>query len=554
LIDDMGFNDFYQSQDLAAAWPTVATLAKKDCVLLSQYYTQQLCTPSRAAFMTGRMPLRLGLQHQVINGAQDYGLPLDEVTLPDKLKSVGYRTYGVGKWHLGMYNNASTPTHRGFDHYYGYFNGYEDYWSHTVALGANPSTEPVENGYLDLHDDNTLVWGKEGQYGPELFKDKVYSLIQEHRAHHKESPMFLYYPMQNVHDPLEAMDEDRNSTACSSVPNSERRTFCGMARSADRAIANLTAALKEAFGDEDVVVMFSGDNGGNPMSAGNNCPNETSFCLRGKKATLWEGGIRNHALVCSETLLPAPRKGASYDGGLVHLMDLHATLEELARVPAAASKARPLDGSSVWSAITTGGASPRKEFVVNIDPCSGHGSCNGVEEAIRSGDWKYMSGVSSETWYPVPSETSLSTAWQGGQQGDSKTWLFNVTHDPGETINLADTYPEVVAALQAKLDGVATEALAPCNVPNGTCNAENMDGWALIKKTGAWVPWVKDAAKAVKKNSEATKAAGSEWSCTDCSCQSDNPVLWECCNGLDFSDCYDHLKWGDKAECKAFCK
>jgi len=125
LIDDMGFNDFYTSSDISAAWPGVTSLASSECMRIEHFYTQPICTPSRASFMTGRMPIRLGLQHGVINGVQNYGLPLNETTLPQKLSEAGYKTYGVGKWHLGMYNNASTPTKRGFDHFYGYFNGYE---------------------------------------------------------------------------------------------------------------------------------------------------------------------------------------------------------------------------------------------------------------------------------------------------------------------------------------------------------------------------------------------------------------------------------------------
>ena len=96
LIDDMGFNDFYTSTDLAAAWPHVSELAASQCINMHNFYTQPICTPSRGTLMTGRMPLRLGLQHGVINGAQDYGLPLDEATLPQKLRATGYRTYGVG--------------------------------------------------------------------------------------------------------------------------------------------------------------------------------------------------------------------------------------------------------------------------------------------------------------------------------------------------------------------------------------------------------------------------------------------------------------------------
>merc|ERR1711959_27336 len=127
--------------------------------------------------------------------------------------------------------------------------------------------------------------------------------------------------------------------------------------------------------------MISGDNGGAPGGAGNNCPDIDKFCMRGQKATLWEGGIRNNALFCSKTMLPQHKLGTTYNGGMVHLLDMHATLEELGGA-AAQKGARPLDGSSVWRSIIQGEASPRNEFVVNIDPCSGHGACQGVEAGI----------------------------------------------------------------------------------------------------------------------------------------------------------------------------
>ena len=221
---------------------------------------------------------------------------------------------GVGKWHLGMYNNASTPIRRGFDHFYGYYNGYEDYWTHSVALGAMPSVEPVENGYLDLHDDHKLDRTKNGTYGPEVFAQRAEALIRAHKEEHPDKPMFLYYAMQNVHDPLESLPEDTAFEGCANISNGYRKTFCGMAHSADRAIANLSATLTEVFEGDDVLMVISGDNGGNVHSAGNNCPDINSFCLRGAKATLWEGGIRNNALVCSKTLLPTERRGTSHNG------------------------------------------------------------------------------------------------------------------------------------------------------------------------------------------------------------------------------------------------
>merc|ERR1712060_278048 len=139
--------------------------------------------------------------------------------------------------------------------------------------------------------------------------------------------------------------------------------------------------------------------------------------MGGHKAELWEGGIRNNALLCSKTMLPAGMAGTTYSKGLVHVMDWHATFRTLAGAKDKAGK--PLDGVSVWDAITQDKLSPRSEFLVNIDPCSGHGTCNGAASAYHiqgclgspaaCGHWKLIDGVvQSDSWYPLP--TSAWTA------------------------------------------------------------------------------------------------------------------------------------------------
>ena len=116
------------TSDVAGAWPHVGALANES-VRIATYYTTMLCTPTRGAFMTGRLPQRLGLHHGVIGGFQDYGLPANETTIADKLKGAGYATAHVGKWHLGNFDDASEPTRRGFDASYGYQNGEEDHFT-----------------------------------------------------------------------------------------------------------------------------------------------------------------------------------------------------------------------------------------------------------------------------------------------------------------------------------------------------------------------------------------------------------------------------------------
>lgn len=507
LVDDMGHNDFYTSSDIAAAWPNVARLAHEECIKVDQYYTQPLCTPTRGAFMSGRMPIRLGLQHDVITGYQDYGLPLDEATLADKLRAVGYSTIGVGKWHLGVYNNASLPIHRGFDHWFGYMNGAEDYLTHEIG------------GYLDLRDDDRIDRTRAGSYSAQIFGAEVVRRIQDHKSQNPSKPMFLYFPIQNVHAPLEAPNQYSGSAACKDIPNADRKTFCGMANAADEAIGNMTAVLEATFPGEDVVLVIGGDNGGMPNSAGNQCPTTGSAnCLRGHKAELWEGGIRNNALLCSKTLLPSERLGKTYEKGLVHVMDWHATLRTLAG--AKDKQDKPADGVDVWDAITSDTASPRSEFLVNIDPCSGHGTCSGQSTAYHfqgclgnnsCAHWKLVDGaVLSDSWYPLPTSSlaalpsneaaaSLGVSTRGGGVSfpppptENVTYLFNISADPGEHTNLASSYPEVVKALQAKVEALGKEALPACNIPDGSCYSDDPAAEAILKANNAWVPWASDA-------------------------------------------------------------
>ena len=137
-----------------------------------------------------------------------------------------------------MYNFASTPTSRGFDHFYGYFNGAEDYLTHEIQ------------NYLDLHDDKVVDFNRTDEYSAILFQQQVEMRIRAHKAASPDDPLFLYYPMQTVHAPLEALDVYSQGPLCASIANADRKTFCGMAAAADDAVGNLTKVLDEVFPGE----------------------------------------------------------------------------------------------------------------------------------------------------------------------------------------------------------------------------------------------------------------------------------------------------------------
>ena len=269
-----------------------------------------------------------------------------------------------------------------------------------------------------------------------------------------------------------------------------------MTAAADDAVANVTRAIDDAFPGEDVVVVMQGDNGGIPGSghAGSNCADVSSTdCLRGMKGTVWEGGVRNNALVCSDTLLPKARRGTVYSQGLVHVVDLHATFLQLAGIDPQGDK--PLDGVSVWDALIADTPSPRTEFLVNIDPVDPYGQnktwayvdtfCADVEGEALCAQWKYVDTPVNASWYPA----GTSDIPYGVEHA---VGLYNLTADPGEHVNLVSLYPTVVDALVAKLEALEAVAVTPCNLPGGTCASEDLRGLVLAEREQLWLPWVEE--------------------------------------------------------------
>lgn len=258
LIDDWGYNDFgARSTYLDWTTPTIDSLASQG-ILLTNYYTNQLCGPSRASLMTGRFATRLGV---VTNHAE---LPLSETTLAQELKSAGYRTYAVGKWHLGYSQYSYLPLQRGFDSFYGFMNGDVSYWSKYVL-----------RKYIDLWEDNSFVTDKSElsstYHAGYLYQEKAEDAIKFHAKTYKKTPMFLYYSMQLIHYPWTAPEiylsrctDDRDNYLENDDEYSSTSilyNYCAMNVMMDEAIANLTCTLSEHGFSDNTVLIISGDNG-----------------------------------------------------------------------------------------------------------------------------------------------------------------------------------------------------------------------------------------------------------------------------------------------------
>ena len=410
LADDMGWKDVgFHGSDIQT--PNLDQLARSGA-RLEQLYAQPMCTPSRAALMTGRYPHRYGLQTLVIPSAGTYGIPTDERLLPQMLQSAGYRTAIVGKWHLGHADKKYWPRQRGFDSQYGPLLGEIDYYTHSA------------HGVRDWFRDEQPL--KEEGYATELLGREAVRVIE---AHDPATPLFLYLAFTAPHSPYQAPEAQLARYA--HVEDPARRAYGAMISAMDDEIGKVVAALERRGMREQTLIVFHSDNGG-PRSAKFTGEVDMSKSTipadngpyRDGKASHYEGGTRVVGLANWPGHVPA---GSIVDQP-IHLTDMLPTLVGLAGGSTAGAK--PLDGQDVWPTLSQGQPSPRSEVVYGIEPFRG---------AVRVGDWKLVRQAT------LPSRLEL----------------FDLAHDPGETTDLAERNPERVAALNARLEALAREAVMP---------------------------------------------------------------------------------------------
>lgn len=410
MADDLGWADVgYHGGEIKT--PNIDCLAKEG-VRLEQFYVQPVCSPTRSALLTGRYPMRYGLQVGVVRPWADYGPPLDERTLAQALQGAGYFTGMCGKWHLGLIERGYLPTERGFDHQYGHYNGAIDYFTHH------------RDGGLDWHRNDQPL--REEGYSTDLLADEAVRLIERHDA---SKPLFLYVPFNAVHTPLQAPDE--YIERYSHVTDRKRRIYAAMTTCMDAAIGRIVAAVDDKGIREKTLIVFCSDNGGPEQHGADNGP------YRGQKGTLYEGGVR---VPCIAKWPGTLKAGEVYPEPL-HIVDWYPTLLRLAGVTAQSEPA--LDGRDLWPALAEGRSSPDREILHNLTPTGG---------AIRVGDWKLV----------------VSEGGRGRKKGRLRTVeLFNIAEDPYETTNQAAEQSQKVRELRARLDAYAKAAVPPKGRPGG---------------------------------------------------------------------------------------
>ncbi|XP_068685136.1 arylsulfatase B-like isoform X2 [Montipora foliosa] len=461
VIDDLGWSDV-GFQGSVIRTPNINRLAAEG-VILENYYVQPLCTPTRSTLMTGRYPIHTGLQHFVIEPPEPYGMPLNFKTLAQTLKEAGYTTHIVGKWHLGFFEWAYTPTFRGFDSHYGFYTGCGDHYTHERL------------GILDLRNNTSPVRDMNGTYSANLFTERAEIIIEEHD---RSKPLFLYLPFQNVHFPGQA--PQKYIDKYSFIDDKQRRTYAAMLDIVDEAIGNVTSSLKKAGLWQNTLFIFTTDNGGLPESGGYNWP------LRGQKKTLWEGGVRGVAFVHGTML---GRKGVKVKE-LLHSTDWYPTLINLAGGKVDNTPV-PVDGFDVWETISLGKSSPRKEILLNIDVKEDVKNREKNSDpfyqgaAIRVGDMKLLVSCPNSTWLKPPELRKDGAIYDTTLHDEDliKIALYNITADPTEHIDLSQKFPDIVRILQGRLEFYQSTSVPPSNQP------ADSKAWDMARKNGIWTPW-----------------------------------------------------------------
>ncbi|CAF4812307.1 unnamed protein product [Pieris macdunnoughi] len=370
MADDMGHNDVsYHGSDQIST-PNLDALATRGTIL-KQYYSEAICTPARTALLTGKYPMRTGMQGAPLANSEDRGIPLTEKLLPAHLKDIGYDTHLVGKWHLGMASKQLLPQYRGYDSHYGIRGGGVDYLTYHSVQQWPDGTLLFGLDFFD----NDIPQITEERYVVDALTDRAIEIIF---GHNSSTPLFLHYTSCAPHagnaggalqPPLYKKLGSRH------VANSDRRLYAEVVRHLDYSVGRLVRALADKGILHNTLIVFVSDNGAPTTGMFSNWGVNLPF--RGRKQTPWEGGVRVPAFIWHAALKP------NVWDGLMHISDWMPTL-----LAAAGRKNfdEKIDGINQWPSILRGQQSPRKEVLVTVEDRD-----NGYA-ALRMGDYKLLIG------------------------------------------------------------------------------------------------------------------------------------------------------------------
>jgi len=388
--DDLGYGDLHcYGSDLST--PNIDQLAAQGIRFTNWTSANPVCSPSRAALLTGRYPTRVGVP-RVLNPADKYGLNSDEQTLADLLKARGYRTQCVGKWHLGI-TPETLPTKRGFDHYFGI--PYSNDMSPSVLMQDERIIEqPVVLTTLTRR-----------------YTETATAFIRSASS----SPFFLYFAHTFPHIPLAASDRFRGK--------SPHGIYGDVLMEVDWSVGETMRTLRETGAANNTLVLFSSDNG--PWYQGS--PGR----LRGRKGETWEGGVREPFIVSMPGRIPKDR----VSDALGSMLDVTPTLAKLC---GAAMPNKSVDGIDAWPLWTGQAKSVEREPLLYFDDV--HLQC------ARWNQWKlHVSRYNRRGYSPPPKEGLRNLLLP-------KPELYDLGTDPDESYDVADLHLQIVSQMKEKIE------------------------------------------------------------------------------------------------------
>lgn len=392
FADDLGYGDVGCFGHPTIHTPNLDRMASDGMKLTQFYAAASVCTPSRAGLMTGRLPIRTGMcsdKRRVLFPNSGGGLQDSEITIAEALKTRGYATCCVGKWHLGHLPQF-LPTRHGFDEYFGipYSN---DMRPTPLMENETVIEEPADQTTLTIR-----------------YTERAVRFIEQN----KERPFFLYFPHTFPHVPLFASQKHKGTSL--------RGLFGDVVEELDWSVGEVLTALRRNGLAEKTFVFFTSDNG--PWLT-QHLRGGSAGLLRGGKGSTWEGGMREPCIAWRPGVIPA----GSVNAGLSSTLDLLPTCLSLAG--AELPRDRILDGVNMVSMLTGKGESQREMMLFY----------RGTRlMAVRKGPWK-MHLITQAGYGEGPTE-------------QDPPLLFHLEHDPSEQYNVAKEHPQVIADIMEEIE------------------------------------------------------------------------------------------------------
>jgi len=402
FTDDQGSIDLncYGADDLHT--PHLDGLADQGTRFTQFYVGAPVCSPSRAALLTGRYPQRAGVPGNMPSQPGRDGMPVEQVTIAEMMRDAGYATGHVGKWHLG-YTPATMPNGQGFDYSFGHMGGCIDNYSHFFYW--------VPPNRHDLWRNGQEVW-----YDGQFFGDLMVEECKRFIDHHRDRPFFLYWAINMPHYPLQGTAKWREFYRDLEPP---RQMYAEFMSTIDEMVGNVLGHLDQAELRDNTMVIFLSDHG-HSVESRTFSGGGSSGDFRGHKFTLWEGGIRVPCIVSWPEKIP---QGAVRDQMAISI-DWMPTIAHYCDVPVPQV---PIDGLCIAPIIASESA-PSPHEVLHWETRGGR------HWAVREGPWKLV-------------HDGPATEYHGQKLPAADTFLSNMQQDVTETNNLAEEHPDIVQRL-----------------------------------------------------------------------------------------------------------